>query len=96
MDALARLHLRALCQAQLQCRILLNIPGWLLMKLIINGESRSFPPPLSLAQLVDTLSLVGKRIAIEKNGEIVPRSLYAETLLVDNDRLEIVVAVGGG
>ena len=64
--------------------------------LIINGESRSFPPPLTLAQLVDSLSLLGKRIAIEKNGEIVPRSLYAETLLVDNDRLEIVVAVGGG
>ena len=67
-----------------------------LIDLIINGESRSFPPPLTLAQLVDSLSLVGKRIAIERNGEIVPRSLYAETLLVDNDRLEIVVAVGGG
>ena len=64
--------------------------------LIINGESRSFSPPLTLALLVDTLSLVGKRIAIENNGEIVPRSLYAETPLVDNDRLEIVVAVGGG
>ena len=64
--------------------------------LIINGEPRSFASPLTLAQLVDSLALVGKRIAIEKNGEIVPRSLYAETLLVDNDRLEIVVAVGGG
>ena len=64
--------------------------------LIINGEPRAFAAPLTLAQLVGTLSLVGKRIAIEKNGEIVPRSLYAETLLVDNDRLEIVVAVGGG
>ena len=64
--------------------------------LIINGEARAFAAPLSLAQLVETLSLAGKRIAIEKNGEIVPRSQYAETLLVDNDRLEIVVAVGGG
>ena len=64
--------------------------------LIINGESRSFASPLTLAQLVDSLSLVGKRIAIEKNGEIVPRSQYAETQLADNDRLEIVVAVGGG
>ena len=64
--------------------------------LIINGESRAFPAPLTLAQLVETLSLAGKRIAIEKNGEIVPRSQYAETQLADNDRLEIVVAVGGG
>ncbi len=64
--------------------------------LIINGEPRSFAAPLTLAQLVDTLSLVGKRIAIERNGAIVPRSQYAETMLADNDRLEIVVAVGGG
>ena len=64
--------------------------------LIINGEARSFPSPLTLAQLVDNLSLLGKRIAIEKNGEIVPRSQYPETTLADNDHLEIVVAVGGG
>ena len=67
-----------------------------MLNLIINGEPRSFAAPITLAQLVETLSLVGKRIAIEKNGEIVPRSQYAETQLIDNDRLEIVVAVGGG
>ena len=67
-----------------------------LISLIINGETRAFPAPVTLAQLVETLSLVGKRIAIEKNGEIVPRSQYAETQLTDRDRLEIVVAVGGG
>ena len=66
------------------------------MKLIINGEARAFAAPITLAQLVETLSLVGKRIAIEKNGAIVPRSQYAETQLANNDRLEIVVAVGGG
>ena len=66
------------------------------MELIINGEARVFAAPLTLAQLVETLSLVGKRIAIEKNGAIVPRSLYAQTQLADHDRLEIVVAVGGG
>jgi len=66
------------------------------MELIINGEARAFAAPLTLAQLVETLSLTGKRIAIEKNGAIVPRSQYAETQLVDHDRLEIVVAVGGG
>ncbi len=64
--------------------------------LIINGEARSFPAALTLAELIAELALAGKRIAIEKNGEIVPRSLYADTVLADNDRLEIVVAVGGG
>jgi sulfur carrier protein len=67
-----------------------------LIDLVINGEPRQFPSPLSLVQLVDSLSLAGKRIAIEKNGEIVPRSRYGETPLLDGDRLEIVVAVGGG
>lgn len=66
------------------------------MELIINGEARAFAAPLTLAQLVETLSLIGKRIAIERNGEIVPRSQYAETQLADQDRLEIVAAVGGG
>ena len=67
-----------------------------MIDLVINGEPRQFPSPFSLAQLVDSLSLAGKRIAIEKNGEIVPRSQYGETSLLDGDRLEIVVAVGGG
>lgn len=67
-----------------------------MIELHINGEVRSFPAPLTLAQLVATLDLVGKRIAIEKNGEIVPRSQHAATPLASGDRLEIVVAVGGG
>jgi sulfur carrier protein len=66
------------------------------IELVINGEARSFPAPLTLAQLVETLDLAGKRIAIEKNGEIVPRSQHASTPLASGDRLEIVVAVGGG
>lgn len=64
--------------------------------LIINGEPRTFSAPLTVAQLVEALELVGKRIAVEKNGEIVPRSQHAVTPLADGDRLEIVVAVGGG
>ena len=67
-----------------------------MIELIINGESRNFPAPLTLAQLTATLDLAGKRIAIEKNGEIVPRSQHASTALASGDRLEIVVAVGGG
>jgi len=50
----------------------------------------------TIAELVATLGLTGKRIAVERNGEIVPRSRYVETPLARGDRLEIVGAVGGG
>ena len=66
------------------------------MKISINGEFRQFPEPLTVAALVETLGYAGKRIAIERNGEIVPRGRHADVVLVDGDRLEIVVAVGGG
>jgi sulfur carrier protein len=67
-----------------------------LINLHINGEPRQFPASLSVSGLVELLELQGKRVAIERNGEIVPRSQYPETTLADGDRLEIVVAVGGG
>ncbi len=67
-----------------------------MIELVINGEPRRFPAPLTLSQLIESLDLAGKRIAIEKNGEIVPRSQHASTALASGDRLEIVVAVGGG
>jgi sulfur carrier protein len=66
------------------------------MELTINGESRQLTSPLTVAGLIDTLGYTGKRIAIERNGEIVPRGRHAEVGLADGDRLEIVVAVGGG
>ncbi len=66
------------------------------IELVVNGVARTFPAPLTLFRLVELLDLAGKRIAIEKNGEIVPRSQHAETPLENGDRLEIVVAVGGG
>ena len=66
------------------------------MEIIINGEARQFPAPLTVAALVETLGYTGKRIAIERNGEIVPRGRHAEVLLTEADRIEIVVAVGGG
>ena len=62
----------------------------------INGEPRELPQPLRVDELVDTLGLAGKRIAIERNGEIVPRSQFGSHAVADGDRLEIVVAVGGG
>ena len=67
-----------------------------MIELVINGEARRFPAPLTLGELVAALDMSGKRIAIEKNGDIVPRSAHGETQLADGDRLEIVVAVGGG
>ncbi len=67
-----------------------------MIELLINGEPRAFPAPLTLSQLIASLDLLGKRIAIEKNGEIVPRSQHADTRLASGDRLEVVVAVGGG
>lgn len=67
-----------------------------MIALTINGESRRFPRPLNCQQLIDELELAGKRVALERNGEIVPRSRFAEQELFDGDRLEIVVAVGGG
>ena len=67
-----------------------------MIQLSINGEPRGFPGPLDLARLIEQLELAGKKVAVERNGEIVPRSRYADTPLADGDRLEIVVAVGGG
>jgi sulfur carrier protein len=62
----------------------------------INGESRSFAAPMNVAALIEQLELRGKRIALERNGEIVPRSQFDAMELSDGDALEIVVAVGGG
>ena len=67
-----------------------------MITLLINGQARQFPAPLSIRGLIDTLELAGKRIAVERNGEIVPKSQHAQVMAFDGDRLEIVVAVGGG
>ncbi len=57
---------------------------------------RQFPEAISVAALIEEMGLTGKRIALERNGEIVPRSTFAAQQLADGDKLEIVVAVGGG
>jgi len=67
-----------------------------MISLTVNGEPRRFEAPLTAAQLIASLQLTGKRVALERNGEIVPRSRHAAQPLADGDRLEIVVAVGGG
>mgnify|MGYP001389389321 FL=1 len=67
-----------------------------MIALIINGQPRSFTAPLNVAGLIEQLELQGKRIALERNGEIVPRGQFGLLELNDGDALEIVVAVGGG
>ena len=67
-----------------------------MLNITLNGEPRQFVSELSVAGLIEQLGYTGKRIAVERNGEIVPKSRHASTLLVSGDRLEIVVAVGGG
>jgi sulfur carrier protein len=67
------------------------------MKISINGNVKQFENEnMTISALMLTLNLTGKRLAIEKNGEIVPRSQFADVQLQDGDVLEIVGAVGGG
>lgn len=62
----------------------------------VNGEARQLPSDTTVAELLAQLAPAGRRIAVERNGAIVPKSLHGTTLLADGDRLEIVIAVGGG
>lgn len=62
----------------------------------INGATRQLPDRTGVAALIEELGLTGKRIALELNGNIVPRSSFASQQLADGDKLEVVVAVGGG
>ncbi|WP_083229055.1 sulfur carrier protein ThiS [Bordetella sp. H567] len=66
------------------------------MNIQLNGEPRHIDAGTTVLNLLETMGYVGKRVAVERNGEIVPKSQHAETILKQNDRLEIVVAVGGG
>ncbi|MGH8690565.1 MAG: sulfur carrier protein ThiS [Burkholderiales bacterium] len=66
------------------------------MQVTVNGAAHRLQAPLDVSSLLGVLKLIGKKVAVERNGEIVPKSAHASTLLADGDRLEIVVAVGGG
>ena len=66
------------------------------MQLTVNGESRAYPGVADVAALVASLGLDGRKVAVERNLEIVPRSAYARTALADGDRIEIVHFIGGG
>jgi sulfur carrier protein len=66
------------------------------MQISVNGKSRQVPDGATAAQLVELLGLAGRRLAMEVNGEILPRSRHADHSLDPGDRVEIVHAVGGG
>lgn len=62
----------------------------------VNGESRRVAAGTTVADVLAQMDTAGKRIAVERNGAIVPRSQHGSTRLADDDRLEVVIAVGGG
>ncbi|MGD9946318.1 MAG: sulfur carrier protein ThiS [Burkholderiaceae bacterium] len=64
--------------------------------IVVNGEPRPLPSPATVSALLAELELAGRRIAVERNGTIVPRSRHPLEPVEPGDRLEIVVAVGGG
>jgi sulfur carrier protein len=67
-----------------------------MIQIVVNGAAHRFEQPLDVSDLLRRLELEGKKIAVEQNGEIVPKSAHASTVVNDGDQLEIVVAVGGG
>jgi thiamine biosynthesis protein ThiS len=66
------------------------------LRLTLNGEERSFEGVTSIAALVAALDLDTRKLAVERNLHIIPRSAYAATPIADGDRIEIVAFVGGG
>ena len=66
------------------------------MRILLNGESSELAEPASVADLLARLDLLERRVAVELNLEIVPRSAHAGTLLREGDRVEVVHAIGGG
>lgn len=66
------------------------------MHIQLNGDSFELAAPATVADLLAHMELTGRRVAVEVNLEIVPRSLHASTLLAEGDRVEVVHAIGGG
>jgi sulfur carrier protein len=66
------------------------------MNIVLNGENKTLPEPLSLQQLLDQLSLPAGRVACEVNLKIIKRAQYPATVLQEGDAVEIIQAIGGG
>jgi sulfur carrier protein len=67
-----------------------------MMKIVLNGEQRLLEAPLTVAQLLSDIGYANRKVAVEVNREIVPRSRHAQHRLSDDDRVEVVLAIGGG
>lgn len=66
------------------------------MEIIVNGEAREVPEAYTVADLIEEMSLTGRRLAVEVNLEIVPRSLHVSHAFSNGDKVEVVHAIGGG
>ena len=66
------------------------------MQIQLNGDAVELPDPMTVADLIAHLELTGKRLAVEVNEDIVPRSQHPELTLSEGDRVEVVHAIGGG
>ena len=66
------------------------------MQITVNGETTEIVESATMTDLVAQLGLSNRRLAVEYNGEILPRSTWEQTRLVNGDRIEIVHAIGGG
>ncbi len=66
------------------------------MRIFLNGEEKTLSTALTVTQLLEELELTGRRVAVEVNREIVPRGRHAQVRLKDDDRVEVVFAIGGG
>ena len=67
-----------------------------MIQVTVNGQAHRFEHPVNVRDLLERLQMAGKKVAVERNGEIVPKGLHRDTLIEHGDALEIVVAVGGG
>lgn len=67
-----------------------------MIRVTVNDRTRDVAEGTTIASLLDALGFAGRRIAVECNGDIVPRSQHTQQTLADGDRLEIVHAIGGG
>lgn len=66
------------------------------IEVVVNGNAQPVPAGTTITQLLAQVAPTGKRVAVERNGAIVPRSAHSETVLAPGDALEVVIAVGGG
>lgn len=66
------------------------------MKILLNGEAREFAGPITLAQLLEQAGYAGRKVAVELNLAVVPRSRHDTQALAEGDRVEIIHAIGGG